>query len=313
MYNAPVLFIIFNRPELTKQSFNAIRNAKPAKLYIAADAPRDTKNENELCKLARQITETIDWPCEVKRNYQTTNLGCGLGVKSAFDWFFQHEEEGIILEDDCVAHKDFFHFATEMLEKYRNNSRILSINGSNLGYYKHERNSQTYVYSRFMNMWGWATWKSRADLIDYSMAKWKNLNNRNRWLNSRLRQHFFDYDPHWIRLWENKFNKVAIDNNFTWDWQWIFFQIDKKLISVVPPVNLVSNIGFGIQATHTKAEQNPCSNLPVESLDLPLRNPLKLKIDMVFEEQCIKWAWCYHKRMKIPQLLLLRLKRLLTS
>ena len=135
MINTPVLFIIFNRPDSTKKVFEAIKQAKPSLLYIAADAPR-TGNLNDAanCKAARAITENIDWPCEVKRLYQAKNLGCSFGPRAAFDWFFAQEPEGIILEDDCVPDPSFFTFAATMLERYRDNKKIISINGTNLGY-----------------------------------------------------------------------------------------------------------------------------------------------------------------------------------
>jgi hypothetical protein len=297
MLNTPVLFIIFNRPDTTKEVFAAIRNVKPSRLFIAADAPRiDKPHDIEKCKAARSITENIDWPCEVKRLYQEVNLGCSYGPRAAFDWFFSHESEGIILEDDCLPHPDFFVFAAAMLERYRTDERIISINGSNLGYQL--KNGYSYTYSRFMNMWGWATWADRAKEIDYSLKSWKSIKNPLFFLYRHMRQHLFDTDINWYKYWKEKFDLTVNNENITWwDWQWVYHQLTHRKLSIVPAVNLVSNIGFNTDATHTHEENNPAANIPVQPMPLPLQHSPQMKPNLVFEEQYVKWVWCYHKRL----------------
>ena len=296
MKTQPILFIIFNRPVSTKQVFESIKQARPSRLYIAADAPRvGNKIDMEKCKAARNITEQIDWPCEVKRLFRYKNLGCGIAVSEALNWFFSHETEGIILEDDCLPHPDFFAFATTMLAHYRDDKRIISINGSSLGYQPPNMNS--YNYSRFMNMWGWATWRDRAMQIDYQMNEWKMIRNKTWWIYKHTKQYLFDADINWYRLWRNKFNKVAIDPNFTWDWQWIYHQLKNRQLSVVPSSNLISNIGFDADATHTFEASNPASNIPTTAMPIPPQHPSQMKSDFVYEEQYVKWVWCYHKRL----------------
>jgi hypothetical protein len=292
-----VLLIIFNRPDTTKRVFEAIRFAKPSRLYIAADAPRaDNISDIHNCNDARLITEQIDWNCEVKRLYQKQNLGCSFGPRSAFDWFFSHETEGIILEDDCVPHPEFFVFASDMLDRYRNNDRILSISGSNLGYQL--TNSDSYTFSRFMNMWGWATWANRANAIDYNLNVWKQVQQPLWFLYNHMRQNFFDTDILWYKYWQHKFDLTVNKEIVTWwDWQWIFHQLTNRSFSIVPAVNLVSNIGFDANATHTHEAENPAANIPIYSISFPLQHPSKLKIDYVYEEQFVKWVWCYHKRL----------------
>ena len=181
MLKTPVLFIIFNRPDTTAQVFAAIKQARPARLFIAADAPRPgNKTDEERCRLTKEAVSNIDWPCEVFTLFRESNRGCGLGVSEAIQWFFEHNSEGIILEDDCVPHPDFFSFATLMLEKYRDDHQIISVNGSNLGYTPAV--SESYTFSRFMNMWGWATWSDRACEIDYTMKEWKEIKKPLTWL-----------------------------------------------------------------------------------------------------------------------------------
>jgi len=294
--NTAILFIIFNRPSTTQHVFHAIKRAKPTRLYIAADAPRVGNAADEAkCKAARAVTEQIDWPCEVKRLFRDENLGCGRAVSEAINWFFKHESEGIILEDDCLPHPDFFTFASTMLTHYRNDQRIVSINGSSLGY--HPANKNSYSYSRFMNMWGWATWKDRAIQIDYQLNEWKQIRNKTRWVYNHTKQYLFDADINWYRLWRNKFTKVAADPGFTWDWQWMYHQLRNKQFSIVPAVNLISNIGFDADATHTFEAANPAANISLEATPSPLIHPSDIKPDLIYEEQYVKWVWCYHKRL----------------
>lgn len=294
---AAILFNIFNRPDTTQKVFDAIRQVQPSRLYIAADAPREGKSsDKENCDAARVVTENVDWPCEVKRLYQTHNLGCSLGPRTAYNWFFSHEKEGIILEDDCVAHPDFFSFASAMLERYRDNKRIISINGSNLGY--ELKDGTSYTYSRFMNMWGWATWADRANKIDYSLQSWKEVKHPLWFLYKKMRQNIFDTDINWYKYWKDKFDRTITNQNFTWwDWQWIYFQIKNKQLSIVPSVNLVTNIGFHNDATHTKETGNPAAFLETHPLQFPLVHPKNIRADIKYEEQYVKWVWCYHKRL----------------
>ena len=296
MSTTPILFIVFNRPVPTALVFDAIRKSAPAKLYIAADAPRNDVFEDEIrCREVREIAEGIDWPCEVKRLYQTTNLGCSLGPRTAFNWFFAQEKEGIILEDDCIPHSSFFLFAETMLEKFRDNKNILSINGSNLGY--RLNNGDSYTFSRFMNMWGWATWADRANSIDYSLKEWTKIKHPSLYLYSKLRQNLFDFDIQWYKYWQHKFDLTVSGKEVTWwDWQWIWHQTFQKQLSVVPAVNLVSNIGFHEDGTHTKSSDNPAAAVKVHAMNFPIKHPLKITPDFIYEERFVKWIWCYHKR-----------------
>ncbi len=298
MPDAAVLFIIFNRPDTTQKVFEAIRVARPSRLYIAADAPRKNHlSDIEKCRDTRAVVKNIDWPCEVHTLFRDENLGCGLAVSEAIRWFFLQNEEGIILEDDCLPHPDFFPFASSMLDYFRENKKIISINGSNLGYKSTDGNS--YTFSRFMNMWGWATWKDRAFEIDYQMTEWKKINRPEFWLYRKLSQGLFDFDLNWFKLWKFKFDKVSMDQNFTWDWQWLYHQFSRKQFSVVPASNLISNIGFNDDATHTVGANNPAANIPTRAMQQPLKHPSSVQPDFLYEEEFVKWVWCYHKRLPV--------------
>ena len=168
---APVLFLIFNRPETTIQVFSAIKKAQPNRLYIAADGPRpEYPDEVNHCKIARTIATNVDWDCEVKTLFRDQNLGCRLAVSQAIDWFFEQEPEGIILEDDCLPNQSFFWFCKELLEKYRNETRIMHIGGTNFQFGKN-RTNYSYYFSRYAHIWGWASWRREWKYYDEKLKK----------------------------------------------------------------------------------------------------------------------------------------------
>ena len=297
MPDSAVLFIIYNRPDTTQKVFDAIRQAQPCRLYIAADAHRhDHSSDAEKCKAARAVTEEIDWPCEVKRLYQVQNLGCSKGPITAFKWFFTYEEEGIILEDDCVPHPSFFPFCIELLDRYRNNKRIMLISGCNLGY--HLNTGESYGFSRVPNMWGWATWKRRETMIDYELKEWASEKHKLLFTYKAFKNSLFDFDLNWFKYWIDKFdltvNKPIIS---WWDYQWIYFQTKNKMASVFPASNLITNIGFNDEATHTKEPTNPAAQLVLGEMKFPLVHPKKIKRNIDYEENFLKWKLFYHKRL----------------
>lgn len=296
-YETPILFLVFNRPDTTEQVLKKIRQVQPKHLFIAADGPRaGREGEAEKCRQVRTlIDDGIDWDCSVHKLYRDANLGCGFAVSKAINWFFTHNGAGVILEDDCVPHEDFFLFCTDMLRRFANDTTVISINGSNLGY--ELTNGNSYCYSRFMNMWGWATWKDRALSIDYSMRAWKETKHPIWWLYKHVRQRPFDFDLNWFRLWKFQFNTVAVQENFTWDWQWIWHQVSHRQLSVVPAVNLISNIGFHLDATHTQDAHNIAAEIPAGPLPQPFRHPATMKPDLMYEETYVKAVWCYHYRL----------------
>ncbi len=165
----PVLFLIFNRPDTTTRVFEAIREARPSRLYVAADGPRaDKEGEAQRCLETRKITEAVDWPCEVRRLYREENLGCKLAVSSAITWFFTHEEEGIILEDDCLPDQSFFPFCAAMLERYRDDGRIMMVLGTSL-LPPGGGPDADYLFTQYFLIWGWATWRRAWEKYDIEM------------------------------------------------------------------------------------------------------------------------------------------------
>jgi hypothetical protein len=251
-----VLLSIFNRPDKTRQVMEAIRKAHPPRLYIAADGPREGRaGEVEACEAARTITMKIDWPCEMFTLFRETNLGCKLGLSTAMDWFFEHESEGIILEDDTLPHPSFFSFCQTLLEYYRHDERVMEIGGGNYQFGR-RRSGYTYYFSKYAHTWGWATWKRAWRHYDVKLTIWPILRGTEMWT-------LMWDDPREMKFWESIFDRVFEGQLDTWDYQWQLARWCRNGLSAVPSVNLVSNIGFGRDATHTNWRHDPLAQMPI--------------------------------------------------
>ena len=262
----PVAFLIFNRPETTARVFETIRQAKPPKLLIVADGPRsDRPDDVENCKAVRAIVEQIDWDCEVFRNYSEVNLGCRKRVITGLDWVFEQVEEAIILEDDCLPHPTFFRYCQELLEKYRNDTRIMMISGDNFQFGRN-KTEYSYYFSRYTHVWGWATWKRSWSLFDESMQTWPELRDQ-RWL-----EHLF-CNQQIETYWYNKFQGVYEGFN-TWDYIWQFISLSHHGLTILPKVNLISNIGFGSGTNSKNIHYSSVSNMSLVPMDFPLNHPM---------------------------------------
>jgi hypothetical protein len=262
MLDTPVLFLVFNRPETTQQVFNVIRQAQPKQLFVAADGPRPGKEgEKERCDKTRKlILEAIDWPCELKTLFREHNLGCGLAVSSAITWFFQNVEEGIILEDDTLPDLSFFNFCTALLEKYRHNDAVKFISGNNFQQGKW-RGDGSYYFSAYSHIWGWASWRRVWKQYDYNLTKQDEA--------SVIKSmDFYFTDPQIKKHWLSVFQKLKAGEINTWDIQLLFCIWEKKGITALPNVNLITNIGFGIGATHTGDTNDKLANIPYAGLKL---------------------------------------------
>jgi len=254
--NTAILFLVFNRPETTSRVFEVIKKIRPKRLYVASDGPRLSKiNEVEKVNLVRKIATAVNWPCEVKTLFRKQNLGCKLAVSSGIQWFFENEEQGIILEDDCLPHLDFFYFCEKLLEKYRNDEKILTITGDNFqnGIM---RGSNSYYFSKYFHCWGWATWRRTWDCYDGEIKFWPKWKQSADWINK-----FPDKIER--KYWSSIFDKVYLNQIDTWDYPFMVSLWNKGGLNLIPNVNLVSNIGFGPEATHTISINDKNSNLSV--------------------------------------------------
>lgn len=261
----PVAFFIFNRPDTTARVFEAIKRAAPPKLLLVADGPRpDRPGEAEKCAATRAIATGVDWPCEVLVNFSDENLGCRRRVSSGLNWVFESVDEAIILEDDCLPDLSFFRFCDELLTRYRDDSRIAMISGNNFQQGA-GGGEESYYFSRYPEIWGWASWRRAWGLYDVDMKVWPKFRNDG-WLERTFPRRRL------ARFWRDAFDAVHSGGLDTWDYQFTFSCLRHNALCVMPSVNLVSNLGFGADATHTKTECR-LSKLPIQPMSFPLRHP----------------------------------------
>ncbi len=250
----PVLFLIFNRPHTTARVFETIRQARPPRLYVAGDGARENREgEAEKVAKARKIATQVDWPCELKILFREKNLGCKKAVSSAITWFFEQEEQGIILEDDCLPHPDFFRFCEVLLDYYANDERIFVITGNNFQNGQ-KRGNASYYFSKYNHCWGWATWRRAWEYYQGNIPFWPEWSRSEDWLRkipNRAER----------RYWQKIFNQVYQNKIDSWAYPWTASVWYAGGLTATPNVNLVSNIGFGDDATHT-VEINQFANLP---------------------------------------------------
>ena len=267
----PILLITWKRPFHTLQVIESLKLIKPNKVFVASDGPNPNNLEEiKLVKETRNILEDkINWKCEVYKKFNSINQGCRLGVTSAIDWFFENVEEGIILEDDCVPHPDFFIFTELLIERYRNDKRIWTISGNNYQDGKW-RGDGSYYFSRFPHCWGWATWKDRW--FNYSQEKFifQKLKTAKMLQNIfPLKRDLSFFSSFYEKLY--KYNKPD-----SWAYRWFLVSQAHGGMSVLPNKNLVKNIGFSSNATHTKRGDSPTklnyTNLECTGI-LPLKEP----------------------------------------
>ncbi len=283
MFSTPIAYIIFNRPHHTRQTFNAIRAQRPSKLFIIADGPRIRRpTDDDLCREVRKIVENIDWPCEVYHNYAKQNLGLKNRVSSGLDWVFSIVEQAIILEDDCLPHPDFFTFCESLLNRYRDDKRILVITGNNHQNGR-KRGTASYYFSKYNHCWGWASWRSswqyyRGDLPFWT--EWKNSDDFQRKIPNHVERQY----------WMEIFDKVWRGEIDSWAYPWTASAWYYGGLTATPNVNLVSNIGFGPDATHTVTAEN-IEGLPVYPIGT-LTHPDKIQQD--FDADC--FAFIHHFR-----------------
>lgn len=268
---APLTFLIFNRPETTRIVFEEIRKARPSRLYVIADGPREGFTQDvENCRLARAVVESVDWPCEVFRRFSDVNLGSMRNISSGLDWLFTLEEEAVILEDDCLPVQSFFRFCDELLEKYRDDDRLSLISGDNFQF-GGRKFLHSYYFSRYNHCWGWATWRKAWQANDNEMIHWADFRDSGK-LASVLD------DRREIKYWTEVLDLVSEGKIDSWACRWLLANWRQHRLAVLPTVNLVTNIGFGPNATNTKAKCR-FDRIPAYEIDFPLTHPVDLVPD----------------------------------
>jgi hypothetical protein len=281
--STPVAFLIFNRPRTTERVFAEIARARPPKLLVVADGPRgDRAGEDTLCRQTRAIIERVDWDCEVLTNFADENLGCKKRIASGIDWVFSQVPEAIILEDDCLPDPSFFRFCEDMLTRYRHDERVGMVSGGNLQFGR-QRGDASYYFSRYTHIWGWATWRRAWQHYDRDIALWPAFDQEG-WLQKLFARREEQ------KYWQQSFEWVHSGQLDTWDCSWTFAALLRGMLQVVPNVNLISNIGFGADATHTHIVSEH-ANLPTAAMQFPLKHPAfvlaNVEADQFISEQQI--------------------------
>ena len=241
-------------------------------LFVAADGPRVEKaGEEARCHATRQVVENgINWDCQVKTLYQYENLGCGKAVSTAINWFFSYVEAGIILEDDCLADPTFFDFCAQLLNKYQDRPEIMHIGGANFQP-ENKKRKHSYYFSNYLHIWGWATWKRAWDMYTFDIPK--NFDDD---FQHQLKSRFPCKEER--NYWRNTFAQMSKHEIDTWDLQWSYSVYQHSGIAITPAVNLVSNIGFGADATHTTQAEAITANLPAKTM-ANIIHPKNIRID----------------------------------
>lgn len=272
--HTPIALLIFNRPDTTAEVFASIAAAQPRRLFIIADGPRsDRPDDVERCAAARAVTERVSWDCEVTRIYAEANLGCGVGPATGISKVFDQVEQAIILEDDCVPHLSFFRFCAELLARYRDDERVMMISGNNflLG---RRQTPRSYYFNHYAGMWGWSTWRRAWRHHQPALDDWPRVCD-GRWLRNTL------VEPAMVSYWRQIFERIYRDGGARdiWDAQWYFAMWSRQGLSISPHMNLVSNIGFRADATHTTG-RGRLGHLTAEAMRFPLEHPRQVARDL---------------------------------
>ncbi|MBI3232958.1 MAG: hypothetical protein HYZ42_02780 [Bacteroidetes bacterium] len=257
-FNVPVLLIIFNRLDTTEQVLAVLRKAGIAKLYIFCDGPRNAEESVKLASLQKQLLAMIDWPCAVVTKFCDINKGPRVAVGEGITWFFDNEIEGIVLEHDCLPHISFFSYCEQLLEKYRDDERIMHISGDNFQFGK-KYGQASYYFSRYNHIWGFATWRRAWKYYDNSFSAYPQFAANN------TIQHIF-CNKREIAFWENHFRLVHEGKMVTWDAQWTLSMWLQNGLAIIPQVNLVANIGFGELSLNTQNTENRMAAIPTHDI-----------------------------------------------
>ena len=285
--------MVFNRPDCTRKVFSRIAKAQPAKLFIIADGPRkNVIGEQQKCREVRSIVQDIDWDCDLLVDFAEFNLGCRNRVSSGLEWVFSQTESAIILEDDCLPSLIFFRFCDELLERYQDEPSVMMICGTNL--LREVPSDNSYFFTMHGRVWGWATWKRAWNTYDVDLNSWpeKKLEKPFGGLPLRKKE-VRGLERTLDNLYDRKLENRKLD---TWDFQWDYNRYIRNGLAITPKVNLITNIGFGDDATHTrdrndekfKQQLKIFANIPIGNLDFPLEHPENLDLSFEFERNYYK-------------------------
>lgn len=278
--NIPVVLIIFNRPALTAQTLSRIAQAKPKTLFVIADGPRlDHPQDQEKCTFSRAAIEKINWDCEIIRIYSESNMGCRPRIVSGLNFVFEQCEWAIIVEDDCILEPSFFRYSEELLKLYQDQRKVMSICAISPPDAQYLFGSASYAFSRYFHPWGWATWRRAWQLFDANISRWGELRGQN-WLLKKMGN-----NKRAASDWKSTFDRVYYGIELqSWDYQFFFACLLYGGLIAHPRTNLISNIGFGPDATHTKKPDHPNAAWATSPLIFPLQHPTKVQASLQLDE-----------------------------
>lgn len=291
----PIALVLFNRPQHTARVFERIAAARPQQLFLIADGPRaDRPDDRENCARARAVVERIDWDCDVQRAFSDINLGCGVRPATGIQWVFEHVESSIILEDDCVPDASFFPYCEALLDRFQDDERVMTVSGRN-HFTRNVDGPYSYHFTLFPNCWGWATWRRAWRLYDFNIPLWRELRH-SEWLADVLRE------PQAVEYWAPLFDKACDAGPVLdyWDHQWSFTCWSQHGLSIAPNVNLVQNVGFGADATHTRSQTDYRAQAEAKSMALPLRHPPYVARDVRADRQRLELLFSRKKARRDP-------------
>lgn len=271
-FGVPVAILNFNRPHLTRQVFEVVRQIKPRRLLLIADGPRaDRPDDVRLCAEVRAIFEEIDWDCEVSRKFSDINLGSFKSNSSGLNWVFDTVEEAIVIEDDCIPSLSFFRFCEELLERYRDDPKVGVITGYNLGFPEPGNQNDSYFFSAYVLTWAWASWRRVWKQVDLDMSWWTQKKGK------ELLQGSFP-QPAERRYWYALYKRIhsGVMRN-AWDYQLMLTSCRHAQHCIIPSVNMVSNIGFGVDGTNCFDESSPLQDVPRGEIGFPLVHPTEIR------------------------------------
>lgn len=282
LYKIPIGFFTFNRLDTASEVFEEIRKVKPEKLYLISDGARDNrpKEREKVDQIRNFIERKINWPCSVAKNYAPRNMGCKDRMASGITWLLDNEEMAVILEDDCKPTQEFFRYAEEMLNRYKDDERVMLVSGSKL-MTDYTMNS-SYTFSRYAMIWGWATWRRAWSKYDIDIKSWRRAKQM-----GSLKKYYT-----WLGYIKaaKDFDSVYNHQKDTWDYQWAYAVLENDGLDIIPSVNMIENLGFGREdATHTT--DSTSQTFVCGTLGFPLKHPDKVEWDEKYDKDFQRYEW----------------------
>ena len=276
MSKTPVVLFIYKRLSNLERICSVLRSIQQRELYIIADGAKSQLDQEIVQDTRAKLESLIDWPCNVHKNYAKTNLGLKERFGTGIDWVFKNSDRAIIIEDDCIPDRTFFKFCDELLEKYKDDERVMTISGNNFQFGQ-KKSADSYYFSRYPHVWGWATWKRAWEKYDSDISDWPDRRNSN-WLKETTRGFMIS------KFWKYIFDRLYGGKINTWDYQLTYACFKNHGLNIIPVVNLVTNVGYGSDATNIK-KHNKTIGVTTVAMQFPLVHPKGFETDDIADSR----------------------------